>query len=102
MKKNSLILLICAVLSLQYANAQLNDALKKATTSTKVSAGSLLTQFEGVIKPTALSSSWPAEKKGWQGTANKVTDGAGMGKSISSLAGFIKPDMLNQVSRFRI
>lgn len=73
-------------------NAQLPD-VNKAKTSTVAKAGQLLTQFAGALKTTSLTSSWATEKTGWLNKASKVTDALGMVQSISSLAGFIKPDM---------
>ncbi|MFT3825674.1 MAG: hypothetical protein QM731_17270 [Chitinophagaceae bacterium] len=75
------------------AQAQL-DALKKTATSTaQTGIGNLLTQFSSAIKPTSFLSSWTGQKTSWLGAASKVTDAVGTAKSISSLAGFIKPDM---------
>lgn len=75
------------------ANAQL-DALKKtATSATESTAGKLLSQFAGAIKPTSFLSSWAGEKSSWLSKASKVTDAVGVAQSVSSLAGAIKPDM---------
>jgi hypothetical protein len=65
--------------------------------STKhLNAGSLLTEFAKAIKPGSFLSSWASGKSGWLSKASKVTDAAGMASSISSLAGFIKPDMFKK------
>lgn len=58
--------------------------------------GSLLTQFTNAIKPSAFTSQWATGKTDFLNTASKVTDAAAVGKSIASLAGFIKPDMFKQ------
>ncbi|WP_315819169.1 hypothetical protein [Paraflavitalea speifideaquila] len=55
--------------------------------------GSLLTQFSGALKPTSLLDSWAGGgKTDWLGLPQGYRWG-GLGKSISSLAGFIKPSM---------
>lgn len=60
----------------------------------KANIGNLLTQFAGALKPTSFLDSWTGGgKTDWLSAASKVTDGGGLGNSISSLAGFIKPDM---------
>jgi hypothetical protein len=58
-----------------------------------VNAGSLLTEFSKAIKPSSFLSSWASGKSGWLNKASKITDAAGMAGSVSSLAGFIKPDV---------
>lgn len=75
--------------------AQLPEAVSKAKTdlSGKASPGKLLTQFANVIKPASFLSSWTGQKSSWLGKAGKITDAIGMAQNISSLAGFIKPDM---------
>lgn len=93
MKKNLFLFLFMLCLGTLSTQAQLKDALPKATTA-KANIGSLLTQFAGALKPTSLLGSWASGgKTDWISTASKVTSAIGVGKSISSLAGFIKPDM---------
>lgn len=57
----------------------------------KLNVGQLLSQFAGAIKPASFLSSWTAGKSGWLSKAAKVVDATGLAKSVSSLAGFIKP-----------
>jgi hypothetical protein len=91
--KKSLFLFLLLCLGTLTTHAQLKNVLPKATTA-KANIGSLLTQFAGALKPTSLLGSWASGgKTDWLSTASKVTDAIGVGKSISSLAGFIKPDM---------
>jgi len=93
MKKASLLLLIMG-LTIASTQAQLKDALSKAGAP---NAGSLLSQFEGAIKPTSFLSGWATGgKTKWLSAAGKVSDAVGMAKSVSSLAGFIKPGMVKQ------
>jgi hypothetical protein len=93
MKKSLFLCLLLLCLGTLTSHAQLKDVLPKASTA-KANIGSLLTQFAGALKPTSLLSSWASGgKTNWLNTASKVTDAIGVGKSISSLAGFIKPDM---------
>ena len=60
------------------------------------SIGNLVSQFTNAIKPTSFLSSWTGEKGNFLSTAGKVKDAVGVGKSIASLAGFIKPDMFKK------
>ena len=60
------------------------------------SIGNLLSQFTNAIKPTSFLSSWTGEKGNFLSTAGKVKDAVGVGKSIASLAGSIKPDMFKK------
>ncbi|MBC7827877.1 MAG: hypothetical protein H7122_09030 [Chitinophagaceae bacterium] len=59
-----------------------------------VNAGKLLTQFSDALKPAAFISSWTGQKSGWINKAQKVSDAISMAKTVSSLAGFIKPSLL--------
>jgi hypothetical protein len=89
MKQRLFVLLLLTSLGSLTSEAQLS--LPKAG---KANIGSLLTQFAGALKPTSFLDSWTGGgKTDWLSAAAKVTDGGGLGKSIASLAGFIKPDM---------
>ena len=89
MKKSLFVLLLVTSLGSLTTEAQLS--LPKTG---KANIGSLLTQFAGALKPTSFLGSWAGGgKTDWLSAASKVTDAVGLGKSISSLAGFIKPDM---------
>lgn len=88
MKKSFLLLLLISTLGSITAQAQL-----KLPTS-KANIGSLLTQFSDGLKPTSFLESWAGGgKTDWLSAASKVTDAGGFGKSIASLAGFIKPTL---------
>lgn len=89
MKQRLFVLLLLTSLGSLTSEAQ--PSLPKAG---KANIGSLLTQFAGALKPTSFLDSWTGGgKTDWLSAAAKVTDGGGLGKSIASLAGFIKPDM---------
>jgi hypothetical protein len=90
MKKSLFVLLLVTSLGSLTTEAQLS--LPKTG---KANIGSLLTQFAGALKPTSFLDGWTGGggKTDWLSAASKVTDAGGLGKSISSLAGFIKPDM---------
>lgn len=60
------------------------------------SIGNLVTQFTNAIKPSSFLSSWTGGKGNFLSNAGKVKDAVGVGKSIASLAGFLKPDMFKQ------
>ncbi len=77
---------IAALLFTQALQAQLPKVAKAGP-------GKLLTQFANAVKPASFLSSWTGEKTSWLAKAGKVTDAIGIAQSVSSLAGFIKPDM---------
>lgn len=60
------------------------------------SIGNLVSQFTNAIKPSSFTDKWAGSKGSFLSTAGKVTDAVGVGKSLASLAGFIKPDMFKQ------
>lgn len=95
LRRKSLLLLFVLGLTAATSQAQLKDVLSKA--GSKPSAGSLLTQFAGALKPASFLSSWAGGgKTNWLSAAGKVSDAVGMASSISSLTSFIKPDMFKQ------
>jgi hypothetical protein len=94
MKKVNLFLLVMC-LACTGTQAPLKDALSKAGGTPN--AGSLLTQFAGALQPTSFLPSWGSGgKTSWLSAAGKVSDAVSMAKSVSSLAGFIKPGMFKQ------
>lgn len=59
--------------------------------------GQLVTQLVGAIKPTSFTNAWSGEKANWMQKAQGAASNAqGIASSISSLAGFIKPDLFKQ------
>ena len=54
-------------------------------------ASGLLKQFTDAIKPSSFLDSWSTGKTGFLKDAGKVSSAAGLAKTVSSLAGFIKP-----------
>ena len=55
--------------------------------------GNLLGQFANGIKPSSFTDAWAGKKSGFLSGLAGIKDVAGIGKSIGSLAGFIKPGM---------
>jgi hypothetical protein len=55
--------------------------------------GDLVKQFTSAIKPSSFLNSWTKGKSGFLSNAAKITSASGLAKSVSSLAGFIKPTM---------
>lgn len=92
MKSVKVFSVILMLLSVSSSFGQLTTKLGTGTAN----VGSLLTQFTNAIKPTSFTSQWATGKTNFLSTASKVTDAVGVGKSIASLAGFIKPDMFKQ------
>lgn len=87
MKQCFLILLLVASLGTITVQAQLSKVAKP-------NIGNLLTQFAGALKPTSFLGSWASGgKTDWLSAASKVTNAADIAKSVSSLAGFIKPNL---------
>lgn len=85
--------MLLAVTVLNVIGAQAQLKLPKTGTS-PVNIGSLLSQFTDGLKPTSFLDSWAGGgKTDWLSTAAKVTTGSGLGSSIASLAGFIKPNL---------
>lgn len=58
--------------------------------------GNLVSQFTNAVKPTSFTDAWAGNKGSFLSNAGKITDAVGVGKSIASLAGFIKPGMFKQ------
>lgn len=75
--------------------AQLNKSSSAPYDSVmiKEKPGKLFTQFTNAFKPKSFTSSFTKEKKTLLNKAVKVNSSAAMAKNISSLAGFIKPEM---------
>jgi hypothetical protein len=88
MKK--ILVLLALSFGMLTANAQLSSYVNSATGT---AAGTLLSQFTNNIQPTSFLSNWTGQKTNWLASATKVTNALGMAKSVSSLAGFLKPEM---------
>jgi hypothetical protein len=67
-----------------------------STGTGKLNVGSLLTDFSKAIKPASFIDKWTAGKTGWLASAAKVATAPGVAKSVSQLAGFIKPGMFKK------
>jgi hypothetical protein len=97
MKKFSLFLLFSSLIVLT-TEAQLKDALSKASGAGAPNPGSLLTQFAGALQPSSfILSKWAnGGKTSWLSSASKVSNAVSMAQSVSSLSSFIKPAMFKQ------
>jgi len=92
-------IVICSVLLVMFISltiAQLPNLSKDITGA--AGPGKLLTQFVGALKPSSFTSGWAAVKDGILGKAQKTTDPTKLASSISSIAGYIKPDMFKKDS----
>jgi hypothetical protein len=56
-------------------------------------AGQLVTQLINAIKPTSFTSAFAGAKPGILSKAQKIASAAEMAGTVSSLVGYIKPDM---------
>jgi hypothetical protein len=56
-------------------------------------AGQLVTQLINAIKPTSFTSAFAGAKEGILGKAKNIASAADMASTVSSLVGYIKPDM---------
>ena len=96
MKKIMILMFVfCSLMMKNDLMAQV-PAVPPQVNTGKVNAGSLLTQFTNAIKPSSFLDSWKGEKGNWLANAGKITQAAGLAKSVGSLAGFIKPGMFKQ------
>jgi hypothetical protein len=60
------------------------------------SIGNLITQFTNQLKPASFTNAWNGQKGNFLSSAGKIADAVSVGKSVSSLVGFLKPDMFKQ------
>lgn len=63
-----------------------------------VNPGQLLTQFTNALKPTSFTSAFAGAKDGILGKAQKAASAVDIANTVSSLVGFIKPDLFKQGS----
>jgi len=61
--------------------------------NTAVNPGQLLTQFTNAIKPSSFTNAFAAAKDGILGKAQKASNALDIANTVSSLLGFIKPDL---------
>lgn len=95
--KKMLASFLLLVLFCTYVNAQLPKVNKNAVAST-VNPGQLLTQLTNAIKPTSFLSSFAGAKTGILGKAQKAASAMEIANTVSSLVGYIKPEMFKQGS----
>ena len=79
------IILLTAVFLFAYGFSPIEAQLPNAST--------LLKQFTNAIKPSAFLDGSKTAKSGFLSDAAKITSAGGLAKSVSSLAGLIKPAM---------
>ena len=65
----------------------------KAATSASPNISSLLGQLTNAINPSAFTDAFAGSKSGFLNGLSSVTNAGGIASTVSSLAGFIKPDM---------
>jgi len=56
-------------------------------------AGQLVTQLINAIKPSSFTSAFAGARSGILDQASKIASAAGMASTVSTLVGYIKPDM---------
>ena len=92
-------ILISSVLLVMFSSlavAQLPKISKGLTGA--ASPGKLITQFVSALKPTSFTSGWAAVKDGILDKAEKTADPSQLASSVSSIAGYIKPEMFKKDS----
>lgn len=95
--KQMLASFLLPVLFCTYVNAQLPKVNKNVVASA-VNPGQLLTQFTNALKPASFLSSFAGAKDGILGKAQKAASALEIANTVSSLVGYIKPDMFKQGS----
>jgi hypothetical protein len=92
------ILFVAMLLSMIAINQTLSAQAPsvKAPTTTAPNIGNLMSQFTDGINPSSFTDKWADGKAGFLGNAGKIAGAAGLGQSITSLAGFIKPEMFTK------
>jgi len=85
------------IISCSLVHAQL-PTLKKGALATAANPGQLLTQFTNALKPTSFTNTWSAAKDGVMSKAQKAASAVDIANTVSSLVGFIKPELFKQGS----
>ncbi|SEO99872.1 hypothetical protein [Niastella yeongjuensis] len=84
--KNMLVSLALIAFSCHFVQAQL-------PVGSVANAGQLVTQLVNAIKPSSFTSAFSGAKEGILGDASKISSATGLASTVSSLVGYIKPDM---------
>lgn len=92
--KNPAMLFCLAILCYTSTLGQVPNVPKEAVSA--ANPGKLLTQFTNAIKPASFTDAWSGEKGGFLSKVQKASNAASIASTISSLAGFIKPNMFKQ------
>jgi hypothetical protein len=94
--KSLLASLMLFIISCPLVQAQLPTTIDRKAMASAANPGQLLTQFTNALKPTSFLSSFAGAKTGILGKAQKATSAMDIASTVSSLAGYIKPDMFKQ------
>jgi len=87
---------LLVVLLLTFSSALFAQLPVKIPGTGNAGIGNLVSQFTNAVKPASFTDAWAGNKGSFLSNAGKITDAVGVGKSIASLAGFIKPGMFKQ------
>ncbi len=90
------ILILTAVACMLAFSNQGNAQLPTVKAPAAANIGSLVSQFTEGINPASFADKWTDGKAGFLGNAGKIAGAADLGKTITSLAGFIKPTLFKQ------
>ncbi|OQP60682.1 hypothetical protein A3860_32295 [Niastella vici] len=95
--KRLLASIMLLIISCSLVHAQL-PTLKKGALATAANPGQLLTQFTNALKPTSFTSAWTGAKEGVMAKAQKAASAVEIASTVSTLVGYIKPDLFKQGS----
>jgi hypothetical protein len=88
-----LLFAITTMIFIPFSN-KANAQMPKAPATPNI--GSLVSQFTDGINPASFTDKWTDGKAGFLGNAGKIAGAGDLGKTITSLAGFLKPTMFKQ------
>lgn len=95
-KKNiimkQILLAIAVTAALTFSNNTLAQVAPVKAPATP-NIGNLVSQFTDGINPASFTDKWTDGKAGFLGNAGKIAGAADLGRTITSLAGFLKPSM---------
>jgi len=94
MKLYVIILSLCTFL-ISTTSAQ-TPKLNTGSVTGVANASRLLSQRVSAIKPSSFTDAFKGEKSNWMDKAAKAVDPKGIAGAVSSLAGFIKPNLFKQ------
>src|SRR5687768_7463154 len=92
----SFIMLVALLFTAVQIKSQIPKELQTGYT-VPVTAGNLVTQFMGAIKPSSFTGEWASGgKSNWLSTVGKITSTPGLIEGVTSLAAYIKPSMFKE------